>query len=126
MKKNTLKIAACALFVAAIVAMPALSLAQDASTNAPAAAPVKKHKNLVFKGTVSAIDTNAMTLAVETRTFTITSETMITKDGQPAALGDGAVGQPVAGAYKKADDGTLNATTVRFGGKKKKETAPAN
>jgi hypothetical protein len=51
---------------------------------------------------------------------------MITKDGQPAALGDGAVGQPVAGAYKKADDGTLNATTVRFGGKKKKETAPAN
>lgn len=126
MKKNTLKIAACALFVAAIVATPALSRAQDVSTNVPAVTPVKKHKSLVFKGTVSAIDTNAMTFTVEARTFAITSETIITKDGQPATLGDGVVGQPVSGAYKKADDGTLNATTVRFGGKKKKETAPAN
>jgi hypothetical protein len=131
--KNIVKIS---LLAAAIVAAPALSRAQDATTNtapavAPAAsdqtapAPVKKRKGLVFKGTVTSLDTNAMTLTVETRTFAITSETKITKDGQPATLSDGVVGEPVAGAYKKADDGTLDATTVHFGAKKKKEAAPA-
>jgi hypothetical protein len=136
MMKNILKIS---LFAAAIVAAPALSRAQD--TNAPtppAAAPAapdqttpapakpKKH-GLVFRGTVSAIDTNAMTLTVETRTFDITSDTRITKDGQPATLSDGVVGEPVSGAYKKGDDDKLDATTVRFGAKKKKEAAaPAN
>ena len=128
--KNIVKIS---LFAVAIVAAPALSHAQDTTNQAPAAtsdqttpAPVKKHKSLVFKGTVTSIDTNAMTLTVETRTFAITSETKITKDGQPATLGDGVAGEPVAGAYKKADDGTLNATTVHFGakgGKKKKDAA---
>ena len=131
MKKNILKITACTLFAAAIIATPALSRAQDASTNAPAAAPDQttpppaKHK-LVFRGTLSAVDTNAMTLTVETRTFVITSDTKITKNGQPATLSDGVVGQPVSGAYKTGDDGKLNATTVHFGAKKKKEAAPAN
>ena len=138
MMKNILKIS---LFAAAIVAAPALSRAQDAATNAPAVtrapapapdqaapAPAKpKKQGLVFRGTVSAVDTNAMTLTVETRTFDITSDTKITKDGQPATLGDGVVGQPVSGAYKKGDDGKLDATTIRFGAKKKKEAAaPAN
>jgi len=126
MKRNLLKITAGALFAAAIVATPALSRAQDATTNAPA---IKLSKHLMFRGTVSAIDTNAMTLTVETRTFAITSETKITKDGQPATLDEGTVGEPVSGAYKKADDGTLNATTIHFGakaGKKKKETTAGN
>ncbi|HEY1718979.1 MAG TPA: hypothetical protein VGH42_11900 [Verrucomicrobiae bacterium] len=130
--KNILKIS---LFAAAIIAAPALSRGQDTSTNAPAVAPGQttpapakpKKQGLVFRGTVSTIDTNAMTLTVETRTFDITSDTKITKDGQPATLGDGAVGEPVSGAYKKGDDGKLNATSIRFGAKKKKETpAPAN
>ena len=128
--KNILKIS---LFAAAIVAAPAMSYAQDAATNAPAAAadqtaPAKpKKQGLVFRGTVSAIDTNAMTLTVKARTFAITSDTKITKDGQPATLGDGVVGEPVAGAYKKGEDGKLNAVTVHFGAKKKKDaSAPAN
>jgi hypothetical protein len=132
--KNILKIS---LFAAAIVAAPALSRAQDATTTTPAvtpaqstpAAPAKSKKGLVFKGTVSAVDTNAMTLTVETRTFVVTSDTKIIKDGKPATLGDAVVGEPVSGTYKKADDGTLNATTIHFGakgGKKKKEAAAAN
>jgi len=138
--KNILKIS---LFAAAIVAAPVLSRAQDTTTPAspvaapaaPAAAPDQatpapakpKKQGLVFRGTISTIDTNAMTLTVETRTFDITSDTKITKDGQPATLIDGVVGEPVSGAYKKGDDGKLNATTVRFGAKKKKEAAaPAN
>lgn len=126
MKTNILKITAVSFFAALTFALPVLSHAQD-STNAPAAAPVKSKRGLVFRGTVSAIDTNAMTLTVETRTFNITSETKIKKDGEPATLDEGVVGEPVSGAYKTGDDGKLNATTVHFGGKaggkKKKETA---
>jgi len=121
-----------------MVAAPAVTRAQDA-TNAPAAeAPVKhkksEHATVPFNGKLSAIDTNAMTLTVGARTFEITSETKITKAGQPATLSDGVVGEPVGGAYKKNADGKLSATSVHFGaksdgtsteGKKKKKKAAA-
>jgi hypothetical protein len=132
--KNIVKIS---LFAAAIVAAPELSRAQDATTNAPAITPVApaaapaqttpapvkpKKQGSVFRGTVSAVDTNAMTLTVETRTFDITSETKITKGGEPATLSDIVTGDKVTGAYKKSEDGKLDATTIRDG-KKKKESA---
>ena len=41
---------------------------------------------------------------------------MISKDDKPAILSDGAVGEPVRGAYKKDKGGKLNATTIHFGG----------
>jgi len=138
MRKTILKITALNLLAAAIVAAPTLSRAQDAmSTNAPATpeqkseAPVKhkKHDHSVFNGKLSAIDTNAMTFTVGTKTFEITSETKITKDGQPATLSDGVVGEMVGGAYKKSEDGKLNATTVHFGAKpegEKKKKKKAN
>jgi hypothetical protein len=56
MTKNISKITVLSLFAAALVAMPALSRAED--TNAPAAtnqthpAKPKKHEGLVFHGTV--------------------------------------------------------------------------
>jgi hypothetical protein len=75
---------------------------------------------------LTAVDTNAMTLTVEKRTFNMTSDTIITKDSKPAVLADGVVGEQVRGAYRKNDDGKLDAVTVRFGGStgvKKKELA---
>ena len=129
MEKNIYKIAVLSLLAAALVAMPALSRAEGASTNAPASsdqtpAKPKKHEGLVFRGTVSAIDAKAMTLTVETRTFAITADTKIIKDGKSATLADGVVGELVSGAYKKTDDGKLNATSVHFGAKvEKKETS---
>jgi hypothetical protein len=141
MKKNILKITILNLFAAAIIAVPATGRAQDAmSTNTPAAAldqadqgsvqttnaPVKKHKRhdrLVFNGKLSAIDTNAMTLTVGKRTFEISSETRITKDGQPATLSDGVAGEKVSGAYTQDADGKLTATSIHFGEKKKKKEA---
>ena len=54
----------------------------------------------------------------------VTSDTKITKDGQPARFADITAGATVSGAYKKDADGKLTATTVRIGEKKKK-TAPA-
>jgi hypothetical protein len=126
MKKTILKITVLSMFAAAMVAAPATVLAQDAmSTNAPAApehkpeAPAKhkKHDHSVFNGKLSAIDANAMTFTVGKQTFDVTSETKITKDGQPATLADGAVGEMAGGAYKKGADGKLSATSIHFGSK---------
>ena len=134
MKKHIAKLSMLTLCAAAILAVPALSRAQD-NTNAPAAAaqtpPVKKHSatssaTLPFRGSLTAVDTNAMTMTVEKRTFNMTSDTIITKDDKPAVLADGVVGGQVRGAYKKNADGKLDAVTVRFGGAtegKKKESA---
>ena len=68
---------------------------------------------------MSAVDKVQMTISVGEQTFQITSETKITKDGKPAILNDGVVGENVGGAYKKTDDGKLTATTVNFGTKPK-------
>jgi hypothetical protein len=119
MTKNIYKIAVLSLFAAALVAMPALSRAAVTSTNAPA--KPKKHEGLVFRGTVSAIDAKAMTLTVETRTFAVTPDTKIVKDGKSATLADGVVGEQVSGAYKKTDDGKLTATSIHFGAKVEKK-----
>jgi hypothetical protein len=142
MKKHIAKLSMLTLCAAAVLAVPALSRAQD-TTNTPAAAamppaaatppaatptpPVKKHSakstTQPFHGTLTAVDTNAMTLTVESRTFDMTSETTVTKDGKPAVLADGVVGDLVRGSYKKDADGKLSAITIHFGGKKKESAA---
>ena len=125
MTKNISKITVLGLFAAALVAMPVLSRAEG--TNAPAAsdqtAPAKPKKNsLPFHGNLKAVDMSAKTLTVGTLTMQITSDTKITKDGQPATLSDGVVGEPVSGAYMKLDNGKLNALSVHFESKLKKPT----
>jgi hypothetical protein len=131
MTKSISKIAVLSLFVAALVAMPALSRAEGTSTNAPASsdqtpAKPKKHVSLPFYGNLSAVDAKAMTLTVGTLTLQVTPDTLITRDGKSATLADGMVGERVSGAYKKTNDGKLNATSVHFGAKteeKKKEAS---
>jgi hypothetical protein len=135
MKKHIARFSMFTLCAAAILAAPALSRAQD-TTNAPTAAaqtpPVRKHSvapsaTLAFHGTLTAVDTNAMTLTVEKLTLDMTSETIVTKDDKPAVLADGAVGDQASGSYKKNAEGKLDAVTVRFSakseGKKKKESS---
>jgi hypothetical protein len=124
MKRQMLKITMLSLFAAAIVATPTLSRAQDAGTNAPA---TSHHRHgAPFHGTVSALDTNAMTLTVGKLTMQVTSKTKITKDGKPATLADAAVGEPVSGYYVKDAGGKLNATTIHFGGKKKEASGSSS
>lgn len=127
MKTNIAKISLLTLIAAAILAVPVAARAQDATTNAPATgAPVKAKKaktGLTFHGAASAVDTNAMTITVGKHTFNVTSDTKITKNGQPAVLSDITVGETVGGAYKKGADGSLNATSIKVGGKKKKDAA---
>jgi hypothetical protein len=129
-KKYINAIPVLALCAAAVVAMPASSRAQDATTNAPAVeqtAPAKpsKPRTLPFHGELASVDTNAMTLAVGKRTFQITSQTRIFKGEKPATLSDGVAGQPVRGSYRKNDNGGLDAVTVRFGSKTTDSTKPA-
>jgi hypothetical protein len=123
MKNNIAKLTLFSLVAAALVAAPAISRAED-STNAPAAAaPAAKKKVTPFRGNVAAVDAAATTFTVGTLTIAVTSETKITKAGQPATFADITVGEAVGGAYKKDDTGKLNATTVKIGAKKKKAAA---
>ena len=123
MKKHIIEILTITLAGAALVAMPLSSPAQDAGTNAPASTPAKHKHGTPFHGKLDMVDTNAMTLTVGSRTFQITSETKITKNGQPAILADGVVGQPVSGYYKQDEDGKLTASTVHFGPHAKRQKA---
>jgi len=133
MKKNIFKTTVLGLFAAVLIVVPTCARAAD-STNAPAAEASTKHKRndhttLPFIGKLSAIDTNAMTLTVGERTFEITSETKIAKDGFPATLADGVVGEATSGAYRKNASGKLSATSIHFrsqsDGTTKKKKKPA-
>ncbi|HEY5233958.1 MAG TPA: DUF5666 domain-containing protein [Verrucomicrobiae bacterium] len=140
MKRTILKIAVCALFAAPVfsrgqdsntMAAPALTgpppvVAAPPAAEIPAAtapAPVKAKKkprtSLAVTGKVTNVNTNAMTLTIGKRTFEITSETRISKDGNPAILSDIAVDDKVGIAYKKAD-GKLDAVTINDSLKPKK------
>jgi hypothetical protein len=129
MKKAILKITALGLFAAAIIATPIASHAQAATTPAAATTTKKAKKitGMTFSNTkVNAVDTNAMTLTVGKHTFNVTSETKLTKDGQPATLADVTAGGKVTAFCKTGTDGKLNATTVSYttkpvGTKKKKQ-----
>ena len=128
MIKSVLRIGAVSLLAAAIAGMPAQLLAQ--STNKPAAekksgaakkeSAAKKKSAHPFRGKLAAVDKTAKTIQVGKSIYHITSETKITKAGQPATLEDGVVGEPTTGYVKPTEDGKMTATTVRFGPKVEK------
>ena len=113
---------AVGLLAAAVVGLPAALLAQG--TNTPAAerksgvaktAPAAKKKSAhPFRGKLAAVDKTAKTIQVGKSIYYITSETRITKAGQPATLADGVVGEPTTGYVKPTEDGKMTATTLRF------------
>jgi hypothetical protein len=125
MLKSILRVGAVGVLAAAIAGMPVQLLAQ--TTNKPAAAkqaaPVKKDSTAKkksahpFHGNLAAVDKAARTIKLGESVYQITSETKISKDGKPATLDDGVVGEPVSGYAKPTNDGKMTATTVRFGAK---------
>jgi hypothetical protein len=96
-----------------------IGLAADMSPDAPKAE--KKGKHMPFKGKVSAVDKTAMTLTLEgkekARTFYITSETRINKDGNPAVIGDIKAGDAVSGAAVESAAGKWDITKLNIGKK---------
>ena len=127
--------------IAAIVAVVTLGgttplvAAETPAATAPSTQPDQAGAVNRFYGTVTAVDTKAMTLTIDNQVYHVIAETHITKasDDQAATLTDAVVGEPARGTFTKAADGTLNATKVRFGkktggkgGGKKKNDAPAS
>lgn len=114
-----------ALFTAALLALPSLwgqgagGAAGPTSPPAEKKAPARKPATFPFRGTLKAVDRDAMTLTLagkeKDRVIHITSQTRFTKDGKPAVLGDGVPGEEVAGSARKEADGRTVAVSVRFG-----------
>jgi hypothetical protein len=122
MKKTLLQLAGATLFGAALIAVPSFSRADDSTAKTEASGATK------FYGSVTAVDTNAMTFTVNDETFTVTSDSKMTNSDTNATLADAGIGEPARGSYVKGSDGKLDITKVRFGkktggksgGKKKK------
>jgi hypothetical protein len=139
MRKNIARIAAASLFIATLAAAPLLSLAQDTTDKAPVAtdttpAPKAKKKGETFTGSLTAVDTNAMTLTISNLVLYVNADTVIKSGSRPAKLSDAVAGQPTRGTYEKGADGKLAALTVHLnskaggkgggkGGSKKKKSA---
>jgi hypothetical protein len=127
--KFTLKFGAAAALALALSATPRPLLAQSAiSTNKPAAATqttaqdeqtpkAKKPSPGPFHGKLLAVDPVAKTIRVGKRTFQINGQTRISKNGKPATLADGLVGEEVSGYVKPTETGQFVATVVTFGPK---------
>jgi len=125
--KKFIQIGLVGLLAVVVVGTPLAMRAQ--STNAPEKKVTTEKKaskkSLPFHGKIKAIDKTAKTITVGTEVIQITSETIITKAGKPAALVDAAEGDEVSGAYHKDAAGKLNAVSVRFGAKPAAEPSHA-
>jgi len=132
--KSLIKLSLLTLLATAIAAVPVQSHAQ--STNKPpakkAATDTKETKKAAhpFRGKLAEVDKMAKTITVGKSVYLITSETKIAKNGKPATLADGVVGEQVTGYAKPSDDGKMIATRVTFGAKPEekgeKKSAPAD
>lgn len=118
MIKNISKFALAILLAAAV---PGMTATVSAQTNTPAP-KTPRARPIPFTGKLGSVDkvNKTITLAEKTqpgRIFQVTSETKIMKNGKPATLDDGVVGEAVAGQYTTGADGKPAATSIRFGDK---------
>jgi hypothetical protein len=90
----------------------------------PQASPAGKTRAYPYHGKVASVDSAAQTFVIGKRTFTITGDTKITKDGATARVSDIASGELVGGSYWKQDNGTLAARTVKIGASAQTKIAP--
>jgi len=122
MRKAILKIATVSLLAAGIGGSGALTWADDTSVPAatnPSTPTTKPDQASAtkFYGPVDSVDTTANTFTVGGQTYSVTAETLMTKDGKSATLADAIVGEPARGSYTTTSDGKLTVTKVRFGKK---------
>lgn len=126
MIKSLSKLGLLYLLTLSLTGIPSVILAQGADKPAVENKDSKARKPAVtpFNGKLKEINPTAKTISVGNRTLQVTSETRITKDGKPALLADGVVGEQVSGAFNAAADGKLMATVVNFGKKPETEKKP--
>jgi hypothetical protein len=128
------------ILILAVCAAPALTFSLVAQTNiakpTPAkkaaadpqpspSAPARKAVAGPFRGKLSAVDKASRTITVGKRTFLVTQETKIKKDGKAAGLGDAVIGEQCSGYVKPNEAGKLVATTLNLGPKTPAASSPA-
>lgn len=101
-------------------ASPSPSAAASA-TMAPAAPPSAstKMRAIPFQGMIASVDAKAKTFTIagkeKSRSFKITTTTVITKAGAAATMKDVVANEEVRGSYFKMADGSLEAKSVKVG-----------
>lgn len=126
MTKSLLKITLLSFLSLSVAATPLAIHAQDNPKPAVEKKAGKAHNKsgiLPFHGNLKALDQKAKTITIGTRTFEITPDTKLFKNGKPATLADAEVGKVASGGFRKSPDGKLIATKVTFGPKAKKTKA---
>ncbi|HEY1581577.1 MAG TPA: DUF5666 domain-containing protein [Chthoniobacterales bacterium] len=88
-----------------------------ATPEGSASPAMAKPHAIPFRGKVMSVDGSTKTFMVGKRTFTVTAQTQITKDGAAATISDLMTDEKVSGSYYKKDGGTLEAKTVKIGAK---------
>jgi len=116
-----------AALATALFGTPLANWAAEKSDSPPDAASKaeKKPKRIPFRGKISAVDKVAMTFTLEgkekVRTFLVTTETRLKKDGQDAVFDDLKVGKAVGGQYCAGATGAQEVVLVNIGLKPAKE-----
>ena len=109
-------------------ASPSPAAASTTTTATTTASPAEKAPRAIpFRGTISAVDQSAKTFTIAgkttTRVFKVSEKTTVTKNGAAATMADIAADEAVTGSYWKQADGTLEAKSVKIGGKTDAEKA---
>ena len=118
-----------AALASALFGTASVNRAAETSDSPPAATPKPetKVKRIPFRGKISAVDKVAMTFTLEgkekVRTFRVTPDTRLKKDGQDAVFGDLKVGESVGGQYRVGATGAQEVVTMNLGAKPEKEKA---
>ncbi|MCX6891082.1 MAG: hypothetical protein NTX51_06115 [Verrucomicrobia bacterium] len=123
MIKSILRMSAVSLLAVVIGSLPCQAPAQsarksgtEAKASTESAAEIKQPK-LPYKGTLTAVDRAAKTMTIGKRTFQITPETKLLREGKPATMEDGVKGEYISLSYQKIADGKFLACNVYYGGK---------
>jgi hypothetical protein len=95
--------------------------AQEAGPATRAESQVQ-HRMLPFHGKLKAIDPDARTVVVGSRTFRLTDQTKYLQ-GSPQ---EAKIGDKIGGSYWTAEDGSLMVNSIRFGEKPGKEPKTAS
>lgn len=81
-----------------------------------------------FRGILGAVDKDKLTITVTTknskRVLQLSKQAKFTKNGKPAKLTEGVIGEEVAGYVKKLEEGKEEVTSVRFGPKPAEDAKP--
>jgi hypothetical protein len=124
MKNTLITTALVAIVGLAFVGAPMTAQAQTTnSTTATAPTPAKKTNKINYNGAVTAIDTTANTITVDSKSkkdgdktlvLSVTATTTIKRDKVTATLADFKVGEKVTGSYVTEASGTLTAAKLTF------------